>query len=156
MAKKPNKTRIGRPPVPTAEHVRRGTVQPCRTPKRQKHASAGTVLRGASRDYPAIAESYVRDVLEGRIVACRWTKLACARFRTMRERGVNAYAFSPEHVTRVCAFIERLPHVEGRWSSETLTLAPWQVFMLAAIYGFRRPDGGRLVTTVFFQVARKS
>jgi phage terminase large subunit-like protein len=30
------------------------------------------------------------------------------------------------------------------------------VFILAAVYGFRRPDGGRLVTTVFFEVARKS
>ena len=54
-------------------------------------------------------------------------------------------------------FVERLPHVEGRWSASTIVLEPWQVFILAACYGFRmKVDGRRLVTMVFFQVCRKS
>ncbi len=99
------------------------------------------------------------DVLAGRRVACRWVRLACDRFLRMRERATTPdapWTWSPSHVADVCAFIEQLPHVEGRWSSDTLTLQPWQVFILAAVYGFRLTDGRRLVTTVFFQVARKS
>ena len=121
-----------------------------------------------------IADGYVADVLSGAIVAGRWTKLACQRFQRMRslvtytsdgsghtENGMGAhtvsYTWSPSHVQDVCTFIERLPHVEGRWTSPTITLAPWQIFVLAACYGFRRAsDGEWLVTTVFFEVARKS
>jgi phage terminase large subunit-like protein len=118
----------------------------------------------------AIAEGYVHDVVTGAIVAGRWTKLACERFQRMRSLanftsdrsgheqsypGGN-FSWAPSHVQDVCTFIERLPHVEGRWETATITLAPWQIFVLAACYGFRRADGGRLVTTVFFEVARKS
>ena len=46
--------------------------------------------------------------------------------------------------------------MEGSWSTETITLQPWQVLILAAVYGFRKPDGCRLVTSVFFEVGRKS
>ncbi len=68
----------------------------------------------------------------------------------------NAFSWSPEHVQDVCSWISRLPHVEGRWSTATIELQPWQVFILAASYGFRKLDGARLVTSVFFQVGRKS
>jgi phage terminase large subunit-like protein len=111
------------------------------------------------RDFVAVADTYVSDVLAGRIVTCRWVRLACERFRRMRKVAGKAsapYRWSPSHVQDVCAFIEKLPHVEGSWGSETIRLEPWQVFILAACYGFRRWDGRRLVTTVFFQVARKS
>jgi phage terminase large subunit-like protein len=41
--------------------------------------------------------------------------------------------------------------------TDTIRLEPWQIFILVACFGFRRRlDGRRLVTTVFFQVARKS
>ena len=70
--------------------------------------------------------------------------------------GIDArFRWSPKHVQDVCTFIEQLPHVEGRWPTPTIHLEPWQVFILAAVYGFRRPDGGRLVTTVFFEVAQE-
>jgi phage terminase large subunit-like protein len=113
-----------------------------------------------------MADSYVEDVLSGRIVAGQWTQKACRRFVSMRTAaaafgkcdGPDAFSFSwsPDHVNEVCAWIEQLPHVEGRWSTATITLQPWQVFILAACYGFRRANGSRLVTTVFFEVGRKS
>jgi phage terminase large subunit-like protein len=149
--------------LPLEEKQKRGTARPCRerskTAKRRPTPKlVATNLR--PRNFPAIADAYVTDVLSGAIVACRWTKLACERFQRMRAAGnashVTYFTWSPEQVQDVCAFIEKLPHVEGKWQSPTITLAPWQVFVLAACYGFRRPDGSRLVTTVFFEVARKS
>jgi phage terminase large subunit-like protein len=72
------------------------------------------------------------------------------------EREPHSFTWSPAYVQSVCSWICRLPHVEGRWDTSTITLAPWQIFVLAASFGFRRPDGSRLVTTVFFEVGRKS
>jgi phage terminase large subunit-like protein len=98
--------------------------------------------------------------MAGRIVACGWVIKACQRYRRMRDRAADptcSFVWSSAHAQEVCAFVERLPHVEGRWATETITLEPWQTWMLAAIYGFRRrEDGGRLVATMFFQVSRKS
>jgi phage terminase large subunit-like protein len=69
----------------------------------------------------------------------------------------GAFVFSPDHVVRVCGFIERLPHVQGQWPTQTITLEPWQVFLLSHCYGFRdRVTGHRLVSVVFFCCGRKS
>jgi len=151
--------------LPLAVKQARGTVHPGRErPKavKARKTSIRSLASGKPRNFPAIADTYVADVLSGAIIACRWTKLACERFQRMREAAdgnnipLKSFTWSPAHVQDVCTFIEKLPHVEGRWSSATIHLEPWQVFILAAVYGFRRPDGGRLVTTVFFEVARKS
>jgi phage terminase large subunit-like protein len=140
-----------------AEKLRRGTARRCRLkPTTIRSRSTGRAVRSrpAPIDFAGVADTYTRDVLDGRVIACKWTQLAVRRFHRMRQS--DAFTWAPEEVQAVCTFVERLPHVEGRWATPTITLAPWQVFILAAVYGFRRPDGGRLVTTVFFQVARKS
>jgi len=145
--------------VPAAEHIRRGTVQPCRVRSKAakpRRAFTPTGVNSESRSFAAVADDYVYNVLHGKIVACKWTKLACERYRRMKLSIDAKYSWSAEHVDDVCRFIERLPHVEGRWLTPTIHLEPWQVFILAAVYGFRRSDGGRLVQSVFFQVARKS
>jgi hypothetical protein len=38
------------------------------------------------------------------------------------------YRFDKAGAANVCGFIEKLPHVEGRWSTPTIRLEPWQVF----------------------------
>lgn len=155
------KKRPGPNPLSAAEHLRRGTVQPCRarktpTTRRRSRSSKNS----EPRDFVAILDGYLAGIASGAIVACRWTKLAVERFDRMRSVSTATtcdYTWLPAHVVDVCTFIERLPHVEGQWRSATIQLEPFQVFILAAVYGFRRRrDGGRLVTTVFFQVARKS
>lgn len=108
----------------------------------------------------AIAERYVDDVTSGRTVACGWLRKAAQRYRKMRRRADepgNGFIFSADHANDVCDFAEKLPHIEGRWSSETIQLEPWQVFVLVACYGFRnRRTDRRLVTVIYFQVSRKS
>jgi phage terminase large subunit-like protein len=151
----------GRPRISTAEHLRRGTLRPCRTRKTAKTArQPRRRIDGGARDFLALLDGYLDDVLSGRMVTCRWTKLACERFLRMRDQATtssSAYTWSPTHVVDVCSFVERLPHVEGRWATSTIRLEPFQVFILAAVYGFRRrTDDSRIVTTVFWQVSRKS
>jgi phage terminase large subunit-like protein len=154
-----------KPVYPLEVKQRRGTVEPRRERKRAP-VSGGSRLASPDapgRDFPAIALRYVADVLNGAVVAGQWTVKACRRFDRMRQQAethngsVTGYRWSPAHVQDVGTFIEKLPHVEGRWGSATIELQPWQIWILAAAYGFRRTsDGHRLVTTVFFEVGRKS
>lgn len=150
---------LANPRLPVETKSRRGTVKPQRERARTT-AISGSQPAPVARDFASIALSYVDDVIAGRIVAGQWTTKACARFDRMRQQAEDpacSYRWSPAHVQDVCAWISRLPHVEGRWSTATITLQAWQIFILAAAYGFRRrSDGYRLVTTVFFQVGRKS
>jgi len=141
----------------------RGTLRPVRERLRRvgvSQAVSGPVAQSvAPKDYAAVAVEYARSVIDGRIVAGTWTVKAATRFLRMIERATgddSPFTWSPAHVDHVCAFVARLPHVEGRWSSPTIILTAWQVWLLAACYGFRQRDGRRLVTTVFFEVARKS
>jgi len=56
----------------------------------------------------------------------------------------------------VCAFVERLPHVEGRWQTPTIRLEPAQVFLLVSLFGWRhRTTGVRRFTSVYWEMGRK-
>ena len=159
-ASKTARRKPGRPRLSAEEKTRRGTLRPSRERSRAPRSTAvARVSPAASRDYVTLADNYAHDVVAGQIVAGQWTIKACRRYLHMRAQartGQAPYAWSAAHANDVCTFVEQLPHVEGSWGADTIVLQPWQAWMLAAIYGFRRPDGGRVVTTVFFQVARKS
>lgn len=114
----------------------------------------------SGRDYGAILRRYCRDVVKGRIVACRWVRLACQRqlddLSKSRRKGYP-YRFDRWHVDSICAFVECMPHVEGEWDSPTIVLEPWQVFWLGTVFGWRRrSDGNRRFNTVYVEVARKN
>jgi hypothetical protein len=68
----------------------------------------------------------------------------------------SPFLFSAAEANAVCTFVEQLPHVEGRWTTDTIRLEPWHLHPRGVLRFRLRPDGRRLVTTVFFQVARKS
>jgi len=113
------------------------------------------------KDYAAIATQYASDVVEGRILACKWVRLACRRHLDdlQRDRDGWRYTWNPELKTpdvvddrgqvtrtgkkyrpadRVCHFIELLPHIKGDWAarSQSIRLEPWQVFVVASIFGW--------------------
>ena len=95
-------------------------------------------------------------------MACELVKLACERQQRDMLRAANdpswAYVWSDRHATDVCEFLEHLPHVEGRWATPTIRLEPWQVFIVATLYGWRRRGdlSRRRFTTAFVEVARKA
>ncbi len=114
-----------------------------------------------ARDYAGVAERYARDVLAGRLVACKWVRLACQRhlddLKRSRRDKAWPYYFDAWHADDICDFAEKLPHIEGRWAKPTIDLEPWQVFGLSVIFGWRRrADGGRRFSKVYWEVARKN
>jgi phage terminase large subunit-like protein len=102
------------------------------------------------KDYAAIATQYARDVVDGRILACKWVRLACRRHLNDLAREIAGwrYAWNPELESkegkkyrpgdRACHFIELLPHIKGDWASrgERIRLEAWEVFIVASVFGW--------------------
>ena len=112
------------------------------------------------RPYHDIATDYASQVLEGAIPVCRYVKLAAQRFLDDLEN--KNLIFSHAHVTHVCSFIEKLPHTKDDWQhraakKENIVLEPWQIFILANVFGLiRKEDQLRKYDSVMIVVPRKS
>ena len=94
-----------------------------------------------------LAIEYAADVRAGRIIACQWVRLACARFERDRARDNDPdwpYRLDFAQAERVCRFVELLPHTKGKWAQkrELLHLAPWQAFIYVNVFGWLHKDTG--------------
>ncbi|WP_304626796.1 terminase large subunit domain-containing protein, partial [uncultured Parasutterella sp.] len=97
-------------------------------------------------NYVAKANWYINQVLSGEVLACMYVRQACARQKSDLERSAREdwpYRFDARAATRVCLFIEHLRHVKGPLSGQTITLEPWQCFILTTIFGWLRKDSGK-------------
>jgi phage terminase large subunit-like protein len=96
----------------------------------------------SDRNYAAIAHKYAADVISGRIVACKWTILACKRHQNDLARsraGLFEYVWDDAKAARVCDFIEGLPYPSEFFRApdeKTITLEPWQIFNTASLFGW--------------------
>jgi phage terminase large subunit-like protein len=120
------------------------------------------MIAPAPRDFAAIARKYARDVVAGKIPACRWVKLACQRHLDGLGRHKDAgypYVLDGKAAGVVCRFVELMPHVKGDWARrhERMVLQPWQVFVLVNVFGWKRKsDGLRRYREVYIEVPRKN
>jgi phage terminase large subunit-like protein len=57
---------------------------------------------------------------------------------------------------RAVDFIQGLRQFKGRWAGKTLDLFPWQQDIIRHVFGMLRPDGTRLIRTVYVEAPRKS
>lgn len=127
------------------------------------------------KDHAAIAHQYAADVVEGRVPACKWVRLACQRHQRDLARAAAGgddfpFVFDPDlvdvvtgrpyrPVRRICGFAELMPHIKGDWAArgQLLALEPWQVFIFASIYGWiHRVTGKRRFQKADIFVPRKN
>lgn len=119
--------------------------------------------------FPARAKRYAHAVVAGEIVAGKWAKAACQRFIDDLARQATGwpYRFDDEAASRVCEFMELLPHVEGEWGKpiwvngvkqyRKIALEDWQVFILANLFGWLEKNSGlRRFRRGYEEVARKN
>lgn len=106
------------------------------------------------------AEQYAQDVISGKIVACKWVRLACERhvhdLKHAHERGLY---FDREAAEYVLQFIGMLRHSKGKWGrgkGEFIRLEPWQQFIIWVAFGWKRADGMRRFRVLYEEVARKN
>lgn len=109
------------------------------------------------KNYPALASQYSSDVLAGVIPACKWVKLACERNQRDLTRQNWQYRFDAGKASKVCRFIEHLPHIKGRWGGTKINLEPWQCFLLTTVFGWVHQDTGlRRFRISYVEVPRKN
>ena len=108
------------------------------------------------------ATGYARAVEEGRIPACKWVKLACARQLADLQRPASSdwpWMFDADRAARPCEFIELLPHIKGKWARERrlIELEPWQCFIITTVFGWVHHDTGlRRFKEGYTEVPRKN
>lgn len=117
--------------------------------------------------YPNVnaAAKYARDVVSGRIVACKYVIQACQRHLDDLEKSKSKaypYRFNKDKAEGVCRFIQLLPHTKGKWAKKPLkerriSLEPWQLFIHAVLYGWeRKKDKRRRFRVAYVEVPRKN
>jgi phage terminase large subunit-like protein len=110
------------------------------------------------QSFADIATAYAHDVATGRVLSCKWHRLACERHLADLARadaGLWPYLWNPEltdsagktyrPAERICRFAQLMPHIKGDWAArgERIKLQPWQIFILASIFGWIHRDTGK-------------
>lgn len=119
---------------------------------------AAEALADPARDCLDRAYQYARDVKSGKVVACKYVKLAVKRWfddlKHGEKRGlyfVEAYAYEVfEFTHKYCK------HYQGEWAGNAIELSDWQCFIHANVFGWIREDGTRRFRIVYEEVARKN
>lgn len=72
------------------------------------------------------------------------------------ERVEGVY-FDVAAVVRVVEALRCLRHTKGRWAGVPFDPEPWQiVWVIAPVWGWRKPDGNRVIQTVWWELPRKN
>jgi len=112
------------------------------------------------------AQKYIDDVMAGRQLVCKWTRLAVERhLNDLKRIGENdpafPYYFDEAQAIRVIDFKQQLRHTKGEWANPRkhdtrIRLEPWQQFKDWVLFGWRREGGYRRFTKTYIEVARKN
>lgn len=115
-------------------------------------------------DFPntLLGTQYAKAVIAGKVVACKWVKLACKRhlndLKASKKKDFP-WRFEPARAERIAKFIQLLPHTKGKWASkrERITLEPWQLFSVCIPFGWvSKKTGMRRFQEIVVFVPRKN
>ncbi len=106
------------------------------------------------RDYIAIANKYIEDVLTGVVPACSYVKQACKRQRDDLKRKRFPYHFDETRASKPCKYAELLHHVKAGKAGELILLEPWQVFIFTTVFGWVDDEGNRRYQRAYVEVPR--
>ena len=104
-------------------------------------------------------QQYISDISTGKIPACKKVKLAVKRHIDdikQAEEGTFPFYFDHKKAQTAILFFTQLTHTKGKLAGTNLIPEPWQQFIIASIYGWRRVDNGlRRFRRAYIQIARK-
>lgn len=112
--------------------------------------------------YPnvSLAMQYARDVVNGKIVACKYIRLACQRHFDDLKNSLDKnhpYRFDRDLAERACRFVQLLPHSSGDLKGQKLKMEPWQAFIFSSIFGWvTKKNKKRRFKEAYIRVARKN
>ena len=114
--------------------------------------------------YPNVnaANQYARDIVRGKVVACRYVIDACQRHLDdlAKEKTKKfLYRFDKDLAEKAAKFIQLLPHTKGEWAFKRMpiTLEPWQLFIVCSAFGWvRKGTKLRRFREVYTEIPRKN
>ncbi|KSR47823.1 terminase large subunit [Pseudomonas aeruginosa] len=108
------------------------------------------------------AMAWAKTVLKGKVPACLYIHQAIERhfsdLKKSRSRDYPFY-FDAEAAEKKLKLIQLLPHTKGEWArlQLTISLEAWQLFGLAATFGWKKKaDGFRRFRESYWEVPRKN
>jgi phage terminase large subunit-like protein len=116
------------------------------------------------KSYPFVnvANGYARDVVRGKLPACRYVIQACQRHLDDLAKEKSAkfrFRFDKDKAERAATFVQLMPHTKGEWAfkRQTLNLEPWQMFIICCVFGWvRKGSGLRRFREVYNEIPRKN
>jgi phage terminase large subunit-like protein len=104
-----------------------------------------------------VAVKYANDVINGTIIAGKLVQYAAKRFlEDIANGALRGIIFDKDAAQHVVDFFGFLQHSKGEWGGEVFKLEPWQVFILANVFGWYKADGTRRFNEVYIEIARKN
>lgn len=97
-------------------------------------------------DYVDKANRYIKNIISGKIPACKFVIQACQRQLNDLKRQRSAdfpYYFDRKAANRICAFNENLQHVKGALAGTNIHLEDWQCFILTTVWGWMKTANGK-------------
>jgi len=105
---------------------------------------------------------YAKDVVKGKITACKWIIYACQYYLDqlkVSEDPESKYYFDKDKAERVLKIKQLMPHTKGKWAAQgmLLELEPWQCFFNMNVFGWiNRNTGFRRYRKALLIVPRKN
>lgn len=99
---------------------------------------------------------YATDVVDGKIVASKWTRLACKRHLEDLVLGpARGLVLDQESAKRVIDFFPMfLVFYEGAWAGQPFQLLPFQQFIVGSLFGWKTLDGFRRFRTAYIEMGK--
>ena len=98
---------------------------------------------------------YALDVINGKVTACEYVKMACRRYLNWFMRD-DIY-FDAKAVDRVVKFCSLLKHFTGKHNGKPFILSPFQFWIVCSIYGWKWKETKlRVIKNVYIELARKN
>lgn len=102
-------------------------------------------------------EKYALEVQRGRIIVGEYHKLFVLRhLKDLKTGSARGLRFDIDAAQHAIDFFSFLHHSKGEWANTPIELEPWQQFLLAVIFGWKRANGTRRFRESYNEIARKN
>lgn len=99
--------------------------------------------------------NYARDVVDGKIIACKYIIGACERFLKDISNEKADFYFDFKAAEKYLKSVQNFEHVIGHWPTPNIVYNPWQKWVWMNVMGFKMKDTGfRRFRTAHIEIGR--
>ncbi|QRQ99705.1 terminase large subunit [Dyadobacter sandarakinus] len=103
------------------------------------------------------AYQYAKDVRSGKINVSRPIKQAIERFYSDLDQTESNFYFDATAAQKALSFFALLCFTKGDWKGKPFVLQPWQCFIVANIFGWKKKSNGkRRFTEAYIEIPKKN